>query len=119
MKENIKNLIQKAKEVTMVGLPFMEGRTNGTLENGEIVTINQIGYLESEDGEYVVFTTKEDETKFYYGGSVVTEKIKELEKVLTVAEMQELLDNGIETLFEKKKSKSTKREFTTCTFFPN
>lgn len=115
---NIMDLKKLAKEVTAKGLPFMEGRENSELAMGEIVNINEIGYLDSKDGEYVVFTTKENEECFYYGGSVVTEKIKELENKLSPKDFDTLLEEGLEVVFTSHVS-SNKKRYTSVTFFPS
>jgi hypothetical protein len=119
MKESIKNLINKAKEVTSSGLPFMQGKEKDELTMGMIYNINEYGFLKGEEGEdFVVFTTNEMPGKFYYGGSVVTEKMKELEEALAPSEMSELLENGIEIVFIQKVSKN-KKKYTNCEFFPS
>ena len=116
---NIKSLISKAKEVTSVGLPFMQGKEKEEINMGILYNINEYGFLQGETGEdFVVFTTKEHNNKFFYGGSVVTQKIKDLEENLTSDEMCQLLEYGIEVLFIQKVSKN-KKKYTTCEFFPS
>ena len=115
---NINDLIAKAKEVTASGLPFMDGLEKADLGMGEVLNINNYGYMEGEDGEFVVITTKEYPKNFFFGSSVLTSKMKDLDKVFGEEEMSKLLENGIEVVFEKKKSKN-KREYTNVTFFPS
>ena len=116
---NIKNLIQQAKKITNSGLPFMEGREKGDMEEliGNTITIIDYGYMLDEGKTYVAFITKENDANFYFGGSVLTDSLKKLDEILTDNEIAELLKNGITTSFEKRKSKN-KREYTKCTFFP-
>lgn len=116
---NIKDLIKQAKEITLSGLPFMEDREKGDMEDliDKTVTIIDYGYMKDEGKDYAAFITEENEKCFYFGGSVLTDSLQRLDEVLTDNEIAELLDNGLQCKFEKKKSKN-KREYTKCTFFP-
>lgn len=115
---NIQSLIVKAKEVTSHGLPFMQGKEKEEINMGMIYNINEYGFLQGETGDdFVVFTTKEYTDKFFYGGSVVTQKIKDLEANLNANEIAQLLEHGIEIIFVQKVSKN-KKKYTTCEFFP-
>lgn len=108
-------LLAKVREITASGLPFMEGREKAELVEGALYLITNYGYLVSETGnEYVVLG---DEDNFYYGGQVVTDAFKKLEKALTEEELKEVIEEGIEIKVSKKISK-TKRKYTTCEFFP-
>jgi hypothetical protein len=108
------DLIKKAQEITASGLPFMDGKEKVELEDGSLYLVKNYGYLESEDGEFVVVA---DDTTFAFGGSVVTDSFKKLDASLDGTEIAELLKDGIEIGITKKKSKN-KREYTTCEFFP-
>ena len=118
--KDIKSLIAKAKEITLSGLPFMEGREKGDMDDltDATVTIVDYGFMNDDGKEYACFICKEHEGLFFFGGSVLTDSLQKLDEMLTDNEIAELLDNGIPTHFEKKKSKN-KREYTKCTFFPN
>lgn len=97
---------------------IMEGREKGDQKSlfGNIVTITDYEFL--TDGEtqreYAVFTIKEDDKRFYFGGQVLTDNLKDLEAdgyhEVVVAE-------GLPVLFNNKISKS-KRSYTTVTLFP-
>ena len=115
---NLQDLISRAKEVTASGLPFMEGKEKAELSMGEILNIDNYGYLEGEQGEFVVFTTKEYKDKFFFGSTVLTSKMKELDEVFKDDEMAKLLENGIEVVFEEKRSRN-KRDYKNVTFFPS
>jgi hypothetical protein len=108
------DLIKKAQEITASGLPFMEGKQKVELEDGSLYVVKNYGYLESEDGNFVVVA---DDTTFAFGGSVVTDAFKKLDASLDGSEIEELLKDGIEIGIKKKKSKN-KRDYTTCEFFP-
>jgi hypothetical protein len=114
MKQSLVSLIQKAKEITASGLPLMEGKTKTDFSDGEVFTVKEYGYLEGENGDFVVVA---DEKTFTYGGSVVTEAFKGLDEKLTGDEIEELLQEGIPMKISKKKSKNG-RKYTTCEFFP-
>jgi hypothetical protein len=114
MKQNLKELIAKAKEITASGLPLMEGKAKVDFVDGEIYTVKEYGYLEGDNGDFVVVADKDT---FAYGGSVVTEAFKGLDEKLTEDEIHELLSEGIPMKISKKKSKNG-RKYTTCEFFP-
>lgn len=118
--KNLNELIAKAKEITLSGLPFMEGRNKGEMDNliDKIVTITDYGFMNDDGKEYACFICDEYPDFFFFGGGVLTDSLQKLDDVLTDNEVAELLQNGIPTYFEKKKSKN-KREYTKCTFFPN
>ena len=113
-KINKLELIKKAQEITASGLPFMEGKEKVELEDGSLYVVKNYGYLESEDGEFVVLA---DDTTFAFGGSVITDTFKKLDATLDGTEIAELLADGIEIGIKKKKSKN-KRDYTTCELFP-
>lgn len=113
-KINLDVLKSKVKEITASGLPFMEGKEKIELEDGMLFVVKNYGYLESEDGDFVVIA---DETSFAFGGSVVTDAFKKLDAAIDGTEIEELLKDGIEIEISKKTSKN-KRSYTTCEFFP-
>lgn len=113
-KINVQELIKKAQEITASGLPFMEGKDKVELEDGGLYIVKNYGYLESEDGDFVVLS---DETTFAFGGSVITDNFKKLDASLDGTEIEELLKEGIEIAIKKKISKG-KRSYTVCEFFP-
>ena len=117
MTRNILDLIQTVKSETTNGLPFMEGKEKGTIILGQVYKVKDYGYLEGEDGEFIVFTTEEEPNNFMFGSSVMTEKFKKIDSVLAEQEISTLLDNGIEVVFSSKMSKN-KRKYTLCELFP-
>lgn len=114
-KIDIQKLKAKANEITASGLPFMEGKEKIELMDGSLYVVKQYGYLESTDGDFVVVA---DDTTFAFGGSVITENFKKLDEQFTSEEITELLKEGIEMEITKKKSKTNKRDYTVCEFFP-
>lgn len=114
-KVNFQELIAKAKEITASGLPFMDGKEKIELTDGSLYIVKNYGYLESEDGEFVVLA---DDTTFAFGGSVVTDSFKKLDAQMLGNDIEELLKEGIEIEITKKQSKN-KRGYTVCEFFPS
>lgn len=112
-------LFKKVQSVTNKGLEIMEGRDTGDINEilDENVVVDNYQFGKSTDGEYVAFTIRDNDTEFYFGGSVVTEAFKNLDAVLTEEEKIELMTSGLLVKFSKVKSEN-KRTYTKCVFFP-
>jgi len=111
-----KKLQEKVKEFSNL-LPFMENRDKGDFEQliGQAVTIRDFGFLsDNGDKEYVCIILDEDKEKFYFGGQVLTDNMKELEEE---GYKEEIQNEGLPVKFDKKISKN-KRQYTTVQFFP-
>jgi hypothetical protein len=111
------SLKDRAKNLNS-GIEFMEGRTNGELKSlvGTPVNLIDYDYLTGENGEYVVFIISEDDTKFYFGGKVLTENLKELD---ADGYREEIIKNGLPMLLGEKASSTVKgRKYTTVEFYP-
>lgn len=123
MSINVKALKQRVQELTVNTLPFMEGKElmelKGDLFN-HILTVDDYGYLEGENGEFIVITTKEYPSHFFFGSSVITEAFKKLDNEFTADELKAILDDeeGLTFKVEEKVSKN-KRKYKNITFFPN
>ena len=118
---NINELIKQAQEVTKSGLPFMDGReklevTGEVLNN--ILTVDDYGYLDGDDGEYVVISLKEYPKHFIYGGSVVTDAFKKLEEKIGAENMAQLIQHGLTFRLSELISKN-KRKYVRISLFPN
>lgn len=118
---NINELIKQAQEVTKSGLPFMDGReklevTGEVLNN--ILTVDDYGYLDGDDGNYVVISLKEYPKHFIYGGSVVTDAFKKLEEKIGAENMAQLIQYGLTFRLSELVSKN-KRKYVRISFFPN
>jgi len=109
------NLRQIASQLT-AQLELMQGREKGNTEAllNTPVTINDFDYLEGDDGTYAVFTIKEDTQQFYFGNSILTGHLQELEAKGFKNAVQ---GEGLPTLFEQKRSKQN-RTYTKVTFYP-
>lgn len=108
-------LLLKLKKELTNGLPFMEGREKGSLVCDVPFTVNNFGFLKDKNTQqpYVCFTIKEDETKFYFGGGVVTDTFKKIETILSEEELKSLLNDGLHVMFHEQRSKDNMRSYIT------
>lgn len=114
--KSMKSLRERAKEFD-VRLPFMEGREKGETKEllGTVNTITEYGFLPNEQGEvYACFIVKERPAKFYFGGTVITDRLTQLE---TEGYHEAVNAEGLPVLMTEKKSKNN-RTFTNVVFFP-
>lgn len=114
------NIIAQIKGITASGLPFMEGYEKGETSEilGKVVNVVDYGYMNGEDGEYVVFIIKEDDEFFYFGSTVVTSSFKKLDQVLTPETIREVMEIGLPIRLTERQSKS-KRKYIKVDFYPN
>lgn len=114
--KSMKSLRDRAKEFD-VRLPFMEGRDKGETKEllGTVNTIIDYGFLPNEAGEvYACFIVKERPGKFYFGGTVITDRLTQLE---TEGYHEAITAEGLPILMTEKKSRNN-RTFTNVVFFP-
>lgn len=110
-----KSLKDRAKEFS-VQLPFMEGRDKADVKEliGTVNTITDYGFLTSEDGDYAVFIVKERAKSFYFGGTVLTDQLQQLE---AEGYHEEIVTEGLPMLLTEKKSKNN-RTYMNVEFYP-
>lgn len=111
-----KSLKERAKEFG-VRLPFMDGRDKGDTKNliGVVSTISDYGFLKGDDDrEYVVFITKENSKEFYFGGTVLTDQMQQLE---AEGYHETIIDEGLPFVMTEKKSKNN-RSYVNVDFYP-
>ncbi len=114
--KNLKSLRERAKEFD-VRLPFMENRKKGDTKEllGQDSTINEYGFLPNEAGEvYAVFTVAERSDKFYFGGTVITDRLLKLEED---GYHEAIVTEGLPVRMSEAKSKNN-RTFINVVFFP-
>lgn len=106
-------LLLRLKKELSNGLPFMEGREKGSLVCEVPFTVNNFGFLKDKKTQepYVCFTIKEDDTKFYFGGRVVTDTFKKIEAVLSEQELESILIEGLHVMFHEQRSKDNLRAY--------
>ena len=98
------------------GIPFMEGREKGELEEilGKVCNIKDYAFINGDDGEYAVFIVDEIDDHFYFGGSILTQNLK----AFTDEEHEELRENGLPVLLTTRKTKKGNRTYTNVEFYP-
>ena len=114
--KSMKSLRERAKEFD-VRLPFMEGRDKGDTKEllGQDSTVCEYGFLPNEAGEvYAVFIVKERSDKFYFGGTVMTDRLLKLEQE---GYHEAIVAEGLPVRMAEKKGK-TGRTFVNVIFFP-
>lgn len=115
------NMMQSLKERAKAfdaRLALMEGREKGNTDEliGQVCTITDYGFLPNEAGEmYVAFVTKERSGKFYFGGSVLTSRMIELDGEGFGTAIRE---EGLPFLMTNAKSKKSNRSYVSVTFYP-
>lgn len=97
------------------GIAFMDGREKGDLRDlyGEVVTIKDVGFIDGDDGKFAVLDIKEHPNHFFFGASVVSGHLLELD----TEELEELRKEGLPVKFTEAKSKKNRR-YQTVEFYP-
>ena len=117
---NLDLLMEEVSQITASGLPFMEGKekleVKGNILNNTL-TCTDFGFLEGEEGEYVVIALKEYPSNFIYGSSVVTQAFKTLDEKFNDEQKAFLLNQGLTFKLIEMMSKN-KRKYTKIVFFP-
>lgn len=112
----MKSLRDRAKEFD-TRLPFMEGRDKGETKDllGQVSTITEYGFLPNDNGEmYAAFIVKERKDKFYFGGTVLTERLLQLE---AEGYHDAIVEEGLPMVMSEKKAKNG-RNYTNVEFYP-
>lgn len=67
---------------TNAGIPFMEGRTKGSISSlvGETLHIDDFGFISQEGSTYPVISFKEHSTEFYFGGAVLNDILTQVDE---------------------------------------
>lgn len=118
MSNEMKKSLKERAKAFDVQLPFMEGRDKGDTKEllGQVSTITDYGFIPNDAGEpYVVFITKERGNKFFFGGSVLTARMIELD---TEGYHDAIIAEGLPVLLTEEKSKKTNRTYTNVKFYP-
>ena len=114
---NIKKALKERAKEFSVQLPFMDGRDKGDTKElvGTVNTIVDYGFLKGEDDrEYAVFIVKERSKVFYFGGTVLTDQLQQLE---AEGYHDDIIAEGLPMLLTDKKSKNN-RSYTNVEFYP-
>lgn len=64
------------------GIPFMEGRTKGNIASlvGEILHVEDFGFINQEGSTYPVIAFREHPTEFYFGGAVLNDILTQVDR---------------------------------------
>lgn len=64
------------------GIPFMENRTKASKQEilGRMLHIEDFGFIEGKNGQFAVIAFREMPDKFYFGNSIVTDMLREVQK---------------------------------------
>lgn len=67
---------------TNKGIPFMDGRTKGNISSlvGEVLHVEDFGFIAQEGSTYPVIAFKEHPTDFYFGGSVLNDILSQVDR---------------------------------------
>lgn len=116
MENNRKSLRDRAREFS-VSLPFMEGRNKGDTKElvGQVSVITEYGFLRGDDGhDYAVFIVNERQKSFYFGGTVLTDQLQQLE---AEGYHDDVVSEGLPMLLTEKRSKNN-RSYINVEFYP-
>lgn len=64
------------------GIPFMDGRVKGNISSlvGEVLHVEDFGFIAQEDSTYPVIAFKEHPTDFYFGGAVLNDILAQVDR---------------------------------------
>lgn len=64
------------------GIPFMEGREKGDKKEiiGRMLHFQAFGFIEGKNGPFAVMVFQEIPNKFFFGNSIVSEMLREVQK---------------------------------------
>lgn len=110
-----KSLKERTKQFS-TSLGFMENRKKADQKElvGQIVTIRDYGFLTGDNGEYVAFIVDEHSDKFYFGGGVLTDQLRQLEEE---DYHEEIVTEGLPMVLVERKSRNN-RTYLNVTFYP-
>lgn len=110
------SLQDKARGMNNEGIPFMDGREKGNVKelNDKIVVVVDYGFIRGSDGQFVVFIIKGDETQFYFGATVMSEKFEQFD----LEDKKEIQKFGIPLLLTETLNKKGNRTYQSCEFYP-
>lgn len=112
-----KSLKDRAREFSSQ-LPFMSGREKGDAAEliNQYIDISDYGFMAGDNGhDYVVFITKQDSKRFFFGGTVLTDQMHKLDDE---GYGDEIRAEGLPVLLSEKRSKNG-RNYTNVEFYPD
>ena len=105
------SILEKVKKQMEKQANVMEGRTKGEIKELTAYLIKDFTILKDKDtgNEYSAFIVEGNDEEFFFGGSVVTDKLKRICDMLTDEELAELKKEGLPVMFVGKKSKNKRK----------
>ena len=102
------SILEKVKKQMEKQVNVMEGRTKGEIKELTAYLIKDFTILKDKntDNDYSAFIVDGNDEEFFFGGSVVTDKLKRISDMLTDDELAELKKEGIPVMFVGKKSQN-------------
>ena len=102
------SILEKVKKQMEKQVNVMEGRTKGEIKELSAYLIKDFTILKDKntDSVYSAFIVEGNDEEFFFGGEVVTDKLKRITDLLTDSELEELKKEGIPVMFVTKKSKN-------------
>lgn len=117
------NLKEQLKKDQQFGFDFMANRESGKIKDwkDEIVTITNVDLMENvtdkmtgEVKDLIVYTIKEDDKHFYFGGNAITNMFRDFFEKYGKEAIQHLVQNeGLQVEVLGKISKTFKTEYIT------
>ena len=101
------SILEKVKKQMEKQSNVMDGRTKGEIKELTAYLIKDFTILKDKNtgADYSAFIVDGNEEEFFFGGAVVTDKLKRITDLLTDSELEELKKEGIPVMFVSKKSK--------------
>lgn len=64
------------------GIPFMDGRSKGNIASlvGEVLHVEDFGFITQEDSTYPVIAFEEHPNDFYFGGAVLNDILAQVDR---------------------------------------
>jgi len=104
--------------------PMTEGKEKGELLalcTKEELVINEFDIIEFDNKPVVIFTVTKHPDNYFYGGSVVTDTLSQVNDILKIDgdALEEFNYAGLPVSFDRQESKNDKtRKYTVVTLFP-
>ena len=102
------SILEKVKKQMEKQANVMDGRTKGEIKELTAYLIKDFTILKDKDtgNEYSAFIVEGNDEEFFFGGSVVTDKLLRIKEMLTDEELAELKKEGLPVMFIGKKSQN-------------
>lgn len=92
------------------GIPFMDNRTKIDIPVDEQVHIQDYGFINGDDGEFVVLAFVEYPENFFFGNTIATNNIRTIESDLGSKEEALNMLKNVAIVFSKHESKNLDRK---------